>query len=1066
MTTRSRTPLLALALVLAAGCTQKKSAQGTPATDDGGFVNPDGGDGGGAAVDGGDDAGTPDAGPPDAGDGGVARVEVHVHAVVPSKGSTAGGETALVVGSGFANGLDGADGGVDVNTAIAFGGNPVITYQVIDDTRIEVTVPPGLAGPADVSVTNPNGADTCRASGAACYRYFTALTLSAIAPAAGLTTGGDAVAIRGTGFTPDTTALVGGRALIGATVTVDASGAGTISGATPPAAQAGAVDVVVYNKDGVATLRRAFLYHDAVDVSAVTPPASALAGGVAVTLTGRGFSDNATVTLGGVAATGVQLVDDRHLTATVPAASAAGPVDVTVTDLYGTATLAGGFVYIDDSHAFVALAGAVPSHQRTTGGRCADAVPACLSLVGTGLSASDLQVSVGGQPTTIAAVHSDQWIDVDVPAGAAGKADVQARSAAKGASALTGAVTYYVPLVIGGATPSSGPAAIPTPPLSVTVNGSGFTTDTQVFVGANALGSAQAAADGSSVTGTLPAGSPGAADLRAQRTLPDGFVVRAALPGGFAYTAPLSLAQVTPSTGSQSGGNLVTIFGTGFGPGMTVAFAGNAATVTQVTSTQVITVQVPHGNPGLADVSATSGAQHDLLHGGYSYYDPTSLLGGASGGPLRGTLNVTVLDGTNGSPLYGQPVAGCNVSINADELTGTTDDRGQASFTAGSLVKAVTVTVSHDKYATASVERLFARDLTIFLSMNDGKPASPMQPPPPPPAFVSGHVYGFKTPAGVTLSSTQHLEARVSASTPSLYYTRPFDLINPYAGDPFFEKVGADGGAYKLQVRYGGQAIYAVLGIVDSTSSTGEFTPILMGIARGVQGTPGMTTDPVDLILDMHRDVTAPVQILSLPTNPSGVVQHQCFATLDLGGEGVIPLQSVVTSMAAFDLPNLPRVSGDALFIVDAAGLANPKGLQPPYSFDLRRQQGDITAGVTVGPMVAFPLEVLPGAGAFDGTIAWSLAGGPTPDLAQVNLSEVAGLGLKDMWDVVLPGTETSALMPPSTLSALPSGQTYLWQVIIARTPRFQFDHFSYQQVFGVNTWTSFALNGGVFTTP
>jgi len=67
-------------------------------------------------------------------------------------------------------------------------------------------------------------------------------------------------------------------------------------------------------------------------------PGGPAAGGTAVTLTGMLFQDPATVTVGGVAATGVSVLDTNHISATVPAlpAGTVNPIVVTTGGLTGT----------------------------------------------------------------------------------------------------------------------------------------------------------------------------------------------------------------------------------------------------------------------------------------------------------------------------------------------------------------------------------------------------------------------------------------------------------------------------------------------------------------------------------------------------------------------------------------------------------------------------------------------------------------------------------------------------------------------------------------------------------
>lgn len=81
-------------------------------------------------------------------------------------------------------------------------------------------------------------------------------------------------------------------------------------------------------------------------VSSVSPSSASHGGGTTVTITGSNFDSNATVTIGGTAATSVVFVSASELTAVVPHAAKGGVVDVTVTDPQGgTATLTGAFTY-------------------------------------------------------------------------------------------------------------------------------------------------------------------------------------------------------------------------------------------------------------------------------------------------------------------------------------------------------------------------------------------------------------------------------------------------------------------------------------------------------------------------------------------------------------------------------------------------------------------------------------------------------------------------------------------------------------------------------------------------
>lgn len=86
-------------------------------------------------------------------------------------------------------------------------------------------------------------------------------------------------------------------------------------------------------------------------ITSLSVSSGPLDGGTAVTITGIGFTDTTSVTFGGIAGTGLVVVDDTTITVTTPAGTAAGAVDVVVSGTSGDDTLVGGFTYIDETPA-------------------------------------------------------------------------------------------------------------------------------------------------------------------------------------------------------------------------------------------------------------------------------------------------------------------------------------------------------------------------------------------------------------------------------------------------------------------------------------------------------------------------------------------------------------------------------------------------------------------------------------------------------------------------------------------------------------------------------------------
>jgi hypothetical protein len=90
-------------------------------------------------------------------------------------------------------------------------------------------------------------------------------------------------------------------------------------------------------------------------------------------------------------------------------------------------------------------------------------------------------------------------------------------------------------------------------------------------------------------------------------------------------TAPPAVSSVSPNSGSTAGGTAITITGTNFATGATVALGGVAATNIVVVSSTTITAATPAGSAGAATVTVTNpGAQSGSLAAAFTYVAPTS----------------------------------------------------------------------------------------------------------------------------------------------------------------------------------------------------------------------------------------------------------------------------------------------------------------------------------------------------------------------------------------------------------------------------------------------------------
>ncbi|HSY52214.1 MAG TPA: IPT/TIG domain-containing protein [Thermoanaerobaculia bacterium] len=259
-----------------------------------------------------------------------------VSGIAPTTGSQSGGTVVTITGTGFLSGA-----------TVKFGGTPATSVTVESSTSINATAPAHAPGKVDVVVTN---SDNQSATLTQAFTYaLPAPTITSINPSTGPTSGGTPVTITGTNFQSGATVTIDALAATDVTVVSSTS----ITALTPlgPTSEELAADVVVTNPDSTkATASGAFTYFPPpLAVVSVTPneglPTGATgAAPVTVTIFGAGFTAAvvSSVTVGGIAATNVQIVDPVTIRATIPT-QPAGTADVVVTVGSTTVTLKRGF---------------------------------------------------------------------------------------------------------------------------------------------------------------------------------------------------------------------------------------------------------------------------------------------------------------------------------------------------------------------------------------------------------------------------------------------------------------------------------------------------------------------------------------------------------------------------------------------------------------------------------------------------------------------------------------------------------------------------------------------------
>lgn len=831
----------------------------------------------------------------------------------------------LLTGSGFTP--EASDECPDCNLQVFFGGVESAAPLFLNDRNVSAEVPPCAApGPVEVKVVTSVGIGLLEGG----FTCFSPVTLEALAPATGSTEGGTAVTVTGQGFTSTMIVLVGGRQAVG--LSVDASGT-SATFLTPPGAGAGRVDVQGVDTFGRSTLALAFTYQSPLALTAVDPNVVDDTGAV-VELTGSGFFGTAavTVTIGGVAATIDNIIGDGRMRVVVPS-GLSGAVDLEATRGADVARLDDALVVRPALTGTLAVTAALPARIDVQGG--------AVTLVGEGFSGGGgiASVTVAAAPAADVVVVDDRTLTLTAPAGAAGAAPIVVTRVDAATATLNG-VSYFEPVVVTAVAPSSGAAAGGT---AITVSGRGFTGASALTLGGIAATDVVVVSD-TELTATAPAGAAGPVTVRVERGAEHG-----ALIGGFRYDAPLSLLGVLPARGGIGGNTFIVVTGSGFTKGTpALALDGRAATEVTVLSDSVLTARTPSGVPGLVDVTATVGAESAEADRAFTYFNPTSIAGGARGGPIEGAVYVSAMDA-----MTGFPIPNLIAWVGTDDTpvaAGVTDLLGQATISGPEVVGPQTVSVGGYGYSQATFIDVDAAELSVFLFPLIGSPPQPGSgPPPPPPATIRGRVFGFAKeffdPAALDQSGCN--------SGPPLPCEIAFAEVRTTARDEFSGNLPAggdnvvfeEGGEYFIaNSRTGRLALVALAGIFDINNDT--FRLRQLGVRREVfpQWGVDLIDQDIELTIPLDEEIAVSLPDAPLRADPPLVdfsligarpTITRVVPALQFGGEGAYVYTQAIEGIRNHAVEEMPDVPGNMLTFIAGA-----------YTTDGRNQyteQGSVT---------------------------------------------------------------------------------------------------------------------------
>ncbi len=562
-----------------------------------------------------------------------------ISSISPVGGVSAGGGELTITGSKFSN--------LSTGPTVLIGANSCTPVTFDSATQLRCTIPAGVSGATDVTVTNPDSIST---TGSGLYEYLDTPTFVSVSPTFGAASGGTSITITGTNFS---------NHVSDPSVTVDgvACGALTFNSATSLTCTTGtgmnsgaARDIVITNSSGeTVTGSAAFTPQDAPTVTSISPNYGALAGGTTITITGTNFSSLGglpSVDIGGVSCGSVIVDSATQIRCDTGVHTLAGAKLVTVTNQDSqSGTLTNGFTY-QGAPTVTAISPVGGVILGSTG----------VTITGTNFSSLGglPNVKIGAVDCTGVAVNSDTEITCTSGSSALGTYTVTVTNADTQAGTSASALYEYRddPTFVS-AVPAFGVA---TGGTSVTITGTNFTdhgASPTVTVGGTACASLTYT-DSSTLTCVTPAGmSEGNLDI----VITNQSTQTVTAAGAFEALGAPTLTGLSPDYGTALSGPTISLIGTKFsnaGSGPSVTVGGVACTtVTYVSSTQVDCVVPAALTEGVYDVVYTgpAGATSTLSNGYHALGAPTvSAVSPVGGDATTGGTTITIT-GTKFSAL-------------------------------------------------------------------------------------------------------------------------------------------------------------------------------------------------------------------------------------------------------------------------------------------------------------------------------------------------------------------------------------------------------------------------------
>lgn len=626
-------------------------------------------------------------------------------------------------------------------------------------------------------------------------------------------------------------------------------------------------------------------------------------------------------------------------------------------------------------------------------------------------------------------------------AGAPAESDVPIGFVEEGNDPALGAPVDLPPLdenALFGVEPSHGPFR---GGQVAVIRGNGFSSQVRVWFGDVEVPSSQITPTRADrVQVAVPAGTPGRVDVSTQIGSDES--TRRVLDQAYLYDS----FYVEPERGPMSGGSVITLhgYGTAWDATSSVSIDQQPCEVLEVRGAaggaQELDCRVPSGTEGQKSIAVATGGAVESVLGGFVYEPGTAEVGGLSGAPIAGRLDVHV-SAPGGSPLAdAYVIVGSEVDLTTLGEPGSsvqqTDAGGHAQFEVGDGAALVTVAARcfHPRsFVDVPVD-------TVRVTLDPvATPDCGADPPgffggsPTPPVILRGSlVWGggaeFQRAGWTNVPDAQNPNERRAAYLfqPSNDPEAAFRL--PRESDAITtDSPGRTGYDFELVTGAGSRTLYAIAGVENRSESPPRFTAYAMGLLRGIFGNPGDTIEGLAISMSRTIDQSLRFDVVGPAPGAKGPDRVALRAAVQIGGSGyaILPNAELVTPVAGgsgLSIVGLPALVGDlegSRYVLGARAFTGV-GREAPTSVIPLITAAESSQLLSVGGFLPVPtLRVGQNASlAWDGELAVSFDGG-SDAVSVVRFDVRSGNGLVS-WAIAAPPGAAAFRLPD--LSRLPEG--------------------------------------------